>query len=53
MELDPNNDWAWFGKGLILNGLKRYEEALECSNKALELDPNNDWTWNNKACLII
>jgi tetratricopeptide (TPR) repeat protein len=23
------------------NGLKRYDEALECSNKALDLDPNS------------
>jgi tetratricopeptide (TPR) repeat protein len=29
--------------------LKKYNEALECSNKALELDPNSSDNQNNKA----
>jgi tetratricopeptide (TPR) repeat protein len=29
------------GKGIALEFLKRYDEALECSNKALELDSKN------------
>src|SRR6476659_7656454 len=29
------------GKGMALGFLKKYEEALECSNKALELDYKN------------
>ena len=49
MEINPKNEWAWFVKALVFNGLKRYDEALECSNKALKLDPNNDLILNNKA----
>ena len=29
--------------------MKKYNEALECSNKALELDANNSDNLNNKA----
>jgi tetratricopeptide (TPR) repeat protein len=29
-----------YGKGNALNGLKRYDEAIRCFDKAIELDPN-------------
>ena len=35
--VDPNSAWTLTNKAWSLNGLKRYEEALECSNNALEL----------------
>ena len=37
------------GKGMSYAFIKKYDEALECSNKALELDPNNSDNLNNKA----
>jgi tetratricopeptide (TPR) repeat protein len=37
------------GKGTAYGFLKKYLEALECSNKALEIDPNNAWALTNKA----
>jgi tetratricopeptide (TPR) repeat protein len=37
------------GKGMSYAFIKKYDEALECSNKALELDPNNSDNMNNKA----
>jgi tetratricopeptide (TPR) repeat protein len=36
-------------KGVALGYLKKYDEALECSNKALELDPGNFDNLNDKA----
>ena len=39
------NPFALNNKAVALNGLKKYEDALKCSNKALELNPQNDWTW--------
>jgi tetratricopeptide (TPR) repeat protein len=44
-ELDPNSAWAFTNKAWALNGLKRHDEALECSNKALALDPNSVPNW--------
>ena len=37
------------GKGASYAFMKKYDEALECSNKALELDENNSDNLNNKA----
>ncbi len=37
------------GKGAAYGFLKKYHEALECSNRALEIDPNNSDNLNNKA----
>jgi eukaryotic-like serine/threonine-protein kinase len=36
-------------KGLSLNNLGRYVEAMHCLEKALELDPRSAATWNNKG----
>ena len=41
---DNLNNKAW-----VLNALKKYDEALECSNKALDLDPKSAWAFTNKA----
>jgi tetratricopeptide (TPR) repeat protein len=37
------------GKGVSYAFIKKYNEALECSNKALELDPNSSDNLNNKS----
>lgn len=37
LEKNPNCARAWLGKGDALGGLKRYEEAIMCIDKALEL----------------
>jgi tetratricopeptide (TPR) repeat protein len=37
------------GKGMSYAFIKKYDEALECSNKALELDPNSTDSLNNKS----
>ena len=37
------------GKGASYAFMKKYDEALECSDKALALDENNSDNLNNKA----
>ena len=37
LDLDPNDVQAHYGKGAILWGLKRYEEALVAFDQALRL----------------
>ncbi|MEM2759277.1 MAG: tetratricopeptide repeat protein [Nitrososphaerales archaeon] len=49
LEINPDNDFAWGGKALALDYMKRYEEALECYNKALGANPNNAITWHNRG----
>ena len=54
MALDPNSARAFTNKAWALNGLKKYDEALECSDKALGLDigPFNHFALNNKAAAL-
>lgn len=41
--LDQNNAEIWNLKGASLRSLGRYDDALECFNKALELDPSDKY----------
>jgi len=39
LELDPDNAVAWYAKGIALDELERYEEAIRCYDKVLEINP--------------
>ena len=52
LQLNPANDYAWGGKALTLDYLKRYKEALECYDKAIECNPNNAITWHNRGLTL-
>ena len=39
--MDQNNAESWNLKGAALRSLGRYDEALDCFNKALQLDPSD------------
>lgn len=49
INLEPNNGYAWSGKGYVYIYLGKYKEAMNCFNKCVELDPNNAWFWDCKA----
>jgi tetratricopeptide (TPR) repeat protein len=49
VELEPNNEEAWIGRGDALSRLNRHEEALQSYEKAIELEPKNVWGWNRKG----
>jgi len=40
---------AWNGKGNALAYLKKYEQAIECYDKAIEIDPKYVYAWNGKG----
>lgn len=40
IQLDPKDIDAYFYKGIVLHGLKRYEEAVVAYDKVIQLDPN-------------
>ena len=38
LEIDSEDENAWYEKGIVLEKLERYSEALECYDKVLELN---------------
>jgi tetratricopeptide (TPR) repeat protein len=49
LEIDPKYAYAWSNKGLALQNLGKYEEAIRCYDEALEINPKYAYAWNNKG----
>ena len=49
---DSNDVWGWRNKGGALYFLGKYDEAIECYDKAIEIDPDNQVVWNNKGLAL-
>ena len=41
LRIDPNFTEAWYAKGVTLHNMMRYDEAIQCYNRALANDPAN------------
>jgi len=53
--LEDLKPWEWGNKGVSLNDLGRFEEALYCHNRAIELNPRSETAakaWSNKALTL-
>ena len=44
---------VWINKGLSFNELGKYEDAIECSDKAIEINPEDEKAWNNKGVALV
>ena len=53
LQINPQNDFAWGDKGLILDKQEKTEEALASFSKAIVINPNNAITWLNKGLTMI
>ncbi len=51
-ELKDLEAWEWSNKGISLATLGRFDEALDCFDKALEFDPRDAEIWNNKGTCL-
>ncbi len=45
---DLNDEKEWINWGHSFHELERYEEALDCYNKAIEIKPDYEYAWLNK-----
>jgi tetratricopeptide (TPR) repeat protein len=45
IKLQPNHALAWLARGNLLNGMRRFDEALESFARALALQPNLVEAW--------
>ena len=43
---------AWDNEGKALFVQKKYDEAIQCFNKAIELNPSYELAWNNKGTAL-
>jgi tetratricopeptide (TPR) repeat protein len=49
---DPNYTTAWNNKGEALRNLAKYEEAINCLDRAIEIEPNYASAWYNKGLAL-
>ena len=52
IQKNERNGVQWGRKAIDLANSEKYDEALECYNKALEADPYNAKTWYNRGVLM-
>ncbi|MCZ6634631.1 MAG: tetratricopeptide repeat protein, partial [bacterium] len=52
IQLKPDYVSAWNNKGVALDKMGRYEEALKACDKAIQLEPDYVYTWNNKGIVL-
>ena len=50
--IDPNDTDAINGKGVVLNNLGQYDEAIEQYDKVIGIDPNDTYAINNKGTAL-
>jgi tetratricopeptide (TPR) repeat protein len=42
-------DYSWNGKGYALSNLRKFEQAIECYDKALDLNSKYADAWDGKG----
>ena len=42
---------TWNNKGLILQNMRRYYDAIYCYDKVLKVNPSDETAWNNKGLI--
>jgi len=47
--IKPDDDEAWFNRGIALWNLGRYEEEVASYDRALEIKPDDDAAWFNRG----
>jgi tetratricopeptide (TPR) repeat protein len=50
--LENGSAEVWFNKGIALNDLGKYDDAMQAFDKAIELDPKFALPWNNKGLIL-
>jgi superkiller protein 3 len=51
VEFKPDDHEAWYNRGISLDNLGRYEEAISSYDKAVEFKPDYYQAWYNKSCI--
>lgn len=49
----PDDNEAWYNRGIALCELKRYEKALASFDKSLEIQPDHDKALNKQGVALV
>ena len=52
IDINPQSAEAWCNKGNTLNELRKYDQALLASDKAVEINPQLAEAWNCKGIAL-
>jgi tetratricopeptide (TPR) repeat protein len=52
IQIDPNDAITWYNKGVALDNLCRYDEAIKSYDRAIQIDPNYADPWYNKGVTL-
>ena len=50
--INPDHYQSWFNKGLNLDLLEQYEQAIHCFDTVLSLNPQYEEAYHNKAIIL-
>src|SRR5208283_3957332 len=50
--IDPQNSTAWYSKGVDLDRLGKYDEAIIACDKAIKINPQYSDAWNSKGVAL-
>lgn len=52
LEITPDDDEAWYNRGIALRKLGRLEDAIASFDKALEIKPDKHIAWYNRGNVL-
>ena len=52
IEIDAQNDYAWYSKGLTLDTMRRYDEAIACYDRAFAANPQYTFALTSKGLTL-
>ena len=52
VEINPDDQDAWYGLGYALGNLGRYEEAIASYERAVEINPDKEKAWYNRGIAL-
>lgn len=53
VESENSNEWYWNNKGLSLQNLKEFDEAIKCFDMAVQINPRFKKAWSNKGLVYL
>jgi len=53
LEINPDDEDTWYNKGITLDNLEKYDEAIICYNEVIRLNPEYLDVWREKGDVLV